>query len=104
MGFRVDYSPKARMDFLGTLEYISDDLSSPKAAERFNENLTKKEIFISENPFMYPLSRDEKLRAAGYRCAVVGNYSMLYLVDEEKSKVTIARIIYGARDLTAIDI
>ena len=54
---------------------------------------------ISENPFMYPLSRDESLRARGYRAAIIGNYLLLYFVNEDNVVVYITRIVYGRRNL-----
>jgi plasmid stabilization system protein ParE len=51
---------------------------------------------------MFPLYHDEKLRAEGCRFAVIGNYLMLYFVDESAAVVSVARILYGRQDVPAI--
>ena len=52
------------------------------APERFYGEVGKRLGKIHENPFIYPLSRDEKLSAEGYRVAVIENSLIFYLVDE----------------------
>ena len=77
-------------------------LYNPGAAERFYNEVNKRLNNISENPFMYPLSRNEKLKSEGYRVIVIGNYHLFYLVYETEAIVYIVRIIYGKRDITAV--
>ena len=48
---------------------------------------------------MYPLSRDERLNAEGYRAVIIRNYMLFYVVDEADMVVYIVRIVYGKRDL-----
>ena len=101
MGFRIKFSDQAAEDFSSIIEYIHDKLYSPSAAERFYRETTKKLNKISENPYIYPVSRDEKLSVRDYRVAVIGNYLMFYLIYEADTIAYIVRIIYGKRDITA---
>ena len=102
MGFRIKFSNQAAQDFSDIVEYISDKLYSPTAAERFYQETGKRLGKISENPFIYPVSRIDRLSADGYHVAVIGNYLMFYLINEADSIAYIVRIVYGKRDISAI--
>jgi plasmid stabilization system protein ParE len=102
MVFRTKYTELGAQDLSDILDYIKDVLLNPTAAERFFREVNKKRQNISKNPFMYPLSRDEKLRALGYRAAAIGNYLLFYVVDEAVKICYIVRIVYGKRDLVAL--
>ena len=102
MDFRISFTEQAAKDLTSIIEHISDVLYSPGAAEKFYDEVGKRLGKIRENPFIYPLSRDAKLNAEGYRVAVVGNYLMFYLVDEANAIAYIVRIIYGKRDIASV--
>ena len=102
MSFRIKFTELAAQDLSDIVEYISEKLYSPGAAERFYSEVDKRLDKTSENPFIYPLTRDEKLSAEGYRVAVIGNYLLFYLVDEVNMIAYIIRIVYGKRDIIAI--
>jgi plasmid stabilization system protein ParE len=104
MNFYVNFSEKAEFDILNIVEYIAEEKLNPQAAKRFHENINEKADLISRNPFIYPLSRNEKFREKGYRNAFIGNYLMFYRVDENDKIITITGVIYARRDLTEIDI
>ena len=98
MTFEVKYSERAINDLDEIIGYISDKLFGPKSAEKFYEAVKEKLELLSEYPYMYPLYHDDKLRSEGYRFAVIGNYLMFYLVDDDSSIVNIARILYRKLD------
>ena len=102
MAFQVKFSERAATDLSEIIGYISDVLLNPIAAEHFYNEVDKKRQHIRENPKMYPLSRDERLKAKGYRVAVVGNYLLFYIVDDENAIAYIIRIVYSKRDLSSI--
>jgi len=102
MAFKVKYSEQSVDDLADIISYISDKLCNPRAAERFFIAVTEKTELIGENPYMYPFHHDKKLRAEGYRFAVVGNYLLFYVIDDGNSIVNIIRIVYGKRNLSVI--
>ena len=102
MAFRIRFSEQAAQDLSDIVEYISDVLCNPGAAERFYNEVNKRLNKLSDNPFIYPLSRNSKLNAEGYHVSVISNYLLFYLIDETDNVVDISRIIYGKRDITAI--
>ena len=102
MGFSVQYTEQAEEDLNSILQYMNDELFSSQAAERFYKAVNKRLRLLCDNPRMYPLHHDEKLHAGEYHYAVIGNYLMFYTVDDECSIVSIIRIVYGGRDLSAV--
>jgi len=102
MAFRSKFSEQAAKDVSDIITYIRKTLSNPQAAERFYQAVEKRRGKIQKHPYIYPLSRDERLRAEGYRTAVIGNYLMFYLVDDDNEIVYISRVIYGKQNLAEI--
>ena len=102
MAFKVKYSERAANDLDDIISYINDELCNPQAAEHFFNAVDEKLNLLKEHPHMFPLHHDEKLGAEGIRFAVIGNYLMFYHVDDNNSIVTIARILYGKRDIPSI--
>ena len=98
MEYRVEVSESADRDLDAILTYIADELASPKAASDFADEVDAKYEMLETYPFMFELSRNERLAKIGYRRFVIGNYIALYLVDEGKRIVTISRIFYGKQD------
>jgi plasmid stabilization system protein ParE len=102
MAFRVKHTEQSYDDLDGIIEYISEKLFDPQAAERFYNNVAEKIERLKENPYMFPLYHDEKLSAKGYRFAVIGNYLMFFVVDESDKVVSIIGIVYGRRDMPTV--
>ena len=102
MAFKVKYTEQASDDITDIIEYISYELYSPKAAEKFYKEVSDKIELLRDNPYLFPLYLDEKLSAEGYHFAVVGNYLIFYIIDNNNSVVTIVRIIYGRRNIPAV--
>jgi plasmid stabilization system protein ParE len=98
MAFRVEVSESADNDLDAILTYITEELASPRAASDFADELDEKYERLVDHPFMFELSRNERLAKMGYRRFVVGNYVALYLVDEKECIVTISRLFYGKKD------
>jgi len=98
MGYNVKVTDSADRDLDEILTYIIDELHSPQAATDFADELDERYVLLEEHPFMYELSRNERLARLGYHRFVIGNYVILYLVDEENRIVNIARIFYGGRN------
>ena len=102
MDFKVKLSQQAVDDIDNIISYISHELYSPQAAERFFNRVNQKITMLGKNPFIYPLHHDEELSAKGLRFVVIGNYLMFYIIDVENTVVHIARIVYGGRNLPVV--
>jgi len=96
--FKVNFTTPAEEDLVSTLDYISSILKSPSAAEDMLNEIEEHTKFLAENPFIFPLSKDEELNKQGIRHVRVKNYLLFYTIEEDKELVSIIRIMYARRD------
>ncbi len=80
MNYRLIISSEADNDIDEIVYYISRVLNNLKAAAVFLDDLEKCYYNIANNPLMYSLCNDEKLREKGYRKVVIKNYLVLYRI------------------------
>lgn len=78
--------------------YISRELNNPVAADRLALELIEAGDSIPAFPYANPAYIPIRPLKHEYRKLLVENYLMLYWVDEEKKRVTVARVIYAKRD------
>ena len=102
MIYKVDFAEHAAADLSEIIRYISEELYNPQAAGRFYNEVDEKRKLLCEHPYMFPLHHAEELSAEGIRATVIGNFVMFYVVDDEKSIVSIIRILYGRRDIPSV--
>jgi plasmid stabilization system protein ParE len=102
----VDYSfkftEKAEEDLDCILQYISDDLSNPSAA-----NTLAQKIFNSiDNVRAFPGSglpvENKFLADKNIRKVLVENYSIYYKADDTYKIIYIIRLVYSKRDFNEI--
>lgn len=98
MSYKLVVSKPAEKDLADILQYISNDLSAPKAASDFLDEVLRCYDNISADPLMYALCDHNRLKEKGYRKAIIKNYIMFYRADEENDTVYIMRFLYGRRD------
>ena len=99
MAYKVAISASAERDIDEIIVYIAEKkLANPKASADFADALEEKYTELEAHPFIFEISRNERLAQAGYRRFVIGNYVALYKVNEELREVIVARIFYGRRD------
>lgn len=100
--YKLEYLPVAQKDMVEIVQYISQKLKNPTAAE----NLAVEMIEAAENvlTFPYALPTYQPLRPLKheYRKVIIKNFLMFYWVDEEKKIVTIARVIYTKRNISQL--
>ena len=99
---KIVYSLTAQNDLRSIFQYISMHLNAPDAAKHIFEEITKSIRGLSELPERYPLCLDEPWNKLGMHKMVVLNYIVFYLVDNNSNRVSIARIVYGGRNLEDI--
>jgi addiction module RelE/StbE family toxin len=96
--FTVNYTTPAEEDLISILEYISSILKSPSAAENLLNEIEEQTKILEENPFIFPLAKDEYINKLGIRHIAVKNYFLFYTIEEDKEIVSIIRIMYARRD------
>ena len=93
---------KAAEDLDGIIDYISNELSNPKAASDFLSMFLK----IVGNTCSFPESgsefKNEFLSEKDIRKKPIENYIMYYQPNYKDKKIIILRIVYTKRDLNEI--
>ena len=98
MAYKILVTDEFDADLDDILRYIAVSLSNPGAAAGLADELEKNYGLLEEHPYLFEEARDPLLRQRGYRKFIVGNYVVLYLVDDEHKAGIIARLFYGKRD------
>lgn len=81
------------------VSYMAVELANPQAASRFLEQLDAVLETISSFPDSGALVQNEFFPYSGVRQKPIFNYVLNYLVDHEKKRVNLLRVLYGRRDL-----
>ena len=98
MMFSLTFSEKINGDIVSTLQYISEVLEAPKAAEDHYKELIETYEKLQENPFRRPLVQNKYLASIGIRSINTKNYVLFYKANENNSTVFLYRFLYCKRD------
>ena len=98
MAYELKVAEAAERDLFETFDYISSSLEAPKAASDFFAKIQSCFSQLVDNPYVYALSSDLRLEEEGYRKAVIGNYLLMFTVDEKEKCVFVHRLFYGGMD------
>lgn len=96
--YELEYLPAARQDMVDIVRYISRELKNPTAAERLAGELIEAGEGIRPFPYACPAFLPIRPLRHEYRKLPIRRYLMLYWVDEEKKRITVARVVYAGRD------
>lgn len=96
--YKLNFTQNAKDDMEKAVDYISINLNNPAAASDLAEKVSRKLELLVENPKMYQLCEDVKLKELEYRKIVVDNYIIVYKVNEEKQIIYVMRFFYGRQD------
>ena len=99
--FRVIYSDKAMQELRNIRRYIAKNLHNPEAAYEWSEYIISSARTLSVFPKRHPV-RGKTLDGHDMRLFPVGNYVILYSVDDDKRLVLISRIIHGRRNFDSL--
>ena len=96
--YYVNITDIAEDDILSTVQYIANELKSPKAANNLLDEIEKQERVLGKTPKIFPLVSDEYLAEKGVRFALIKNYMIFFIIIETKKTVNVIRFLYGRRD------
>ena len=96
--YTIEYLPIAKSDMVDIAKYIGVKLENPEAAERLAEKMIEAAEKLTDMPYKCPVYIPVKPLRHEYRKLIVQNYIMFYWVDEDKKRITIARVDYSGRD------
>ena len=100
MSMRIVYTHTARKDLREIYGYIAYTLLEPKTARDLSDRIMAEIRTLQEFPNMNPLYKEEPWHSQGVRTLPVKNYLVFYTVKDEAETVSIARIMYGGRDIS----
>ncbi len=99
--YSVVVSARAEADLRSIYDYIAGERGEPENARalivRINEAISLLDTF----PERFRRYEVEPFRSEGLRVMPLGNYLIFYIADPVCSIVSIARVIYGPRDIPA---
>ena len=96
--YELQISQQAKNDLDDIIAYITLKLINPSAASALLDAVDDCYQHLRRMPYMYGECANARLKAKGYRRAVIKNYVMIYKVDDAAKTVMIMRFFYGARD------
>ena len=94
------YTYKARQDLHEIYEYIAFTLLTPDAARNTTDRIMAAVRTLEYMPERNPIYKDEPWCSQGVRFIPVKNYLVFYTISTETETVSVARIMYGARDIS----
>jgi len=88
----------AEQDLDGILNYMTGELANPVAARAFLDKVEGCYALLRTRPKIYVVCDDAYLRGKGYRKALIGNYLLIFWIEEQTKRIHILRFFYGAQD------
>ena len=104
MGYRYKLTPLALADIDDALGYIGETLSNPSAADKLYRSLMKEIESILDGPFGFPDCSYYLIDDENIRHSVIGNYILIYEIDENGRLIKFLRFLYGGRDIANMSI
>ena len=95
--YTLEYLPVARQDMIEIVRYIGQELKNPMAAERLAAELIEAGNRLAAFPYAYPVYTPIRPLRHELRKMPVQNYLLFYWVEEERKRITVARVIYAKR-------
>ncbi len=99
MSMKIVYTHTALSDLRDIYEYVAFTLLVPQTARSLTEKIMTEVRSLEEYPERNPLYKDEPWRSQGVRFLPVKSYLVFYTINREAETLSIARIMYGGRDI-----
>ena len=96
--YNINITEPAENDLRDIARYIAAQLNAPTNALNTVQAIKDAIAGLKTTALVYPLVRDDRLAAMGYRPLIVKNYIAFYIVDEKGKTVDVDRILYKRRD------
>lgn len=100
--YRVDYSRDAADDLLGIKGYVEQVSGSPRTTRHQVNAIREAVRRLEAMPARHPIIEGGAMELRRVRRLNVGSFAIFYVVDEERCRASIVRIVGGRRDLRGI--
>jgi len=94
--YKVKLSINARNELDSIFAYIANTLDSPTTAAELSLKIYDTILSLDEMPNRFPRITEEIPTSEEYRKAIVKNYVILYLINEDNKIVNIAHVFHGS--------
>ena len=96
--YEVKITAQAESQMAEIVDYITNELLAPDAADNLLTKLEKSILGLSRFPEKYQLIEEEPWRSEGVRKIVVNNFLVYFWIDKNQKKVQVFAVIYEKRD------
>lgn len=93
--YNVSLTSRALRDLDDIYIYIAQTLLVPETALALVDKIEKEILSLEEMPYRFPERKTGAYVNKGYRQLFVGNYTIIYRVDEKHRRVIIVTIRYS---------
>lgn len=94
--FKITFSPEAKKDIKGILEYSLETFGEPQT-DNYKDEMNNAFISIQKMPTIGHVRKDTPLN---YLSLVSGQHSIVYRIDKKINKVLVIRILHSRMDFT----
>lgn len=96
--YEVKITAQAESQMAEIVDYITNELFVPDAAENLLTKLERSILGLSRFPEKHQLIEEELWRSEGVRKIVVNNFLVYFWIDKNQKKVQVFAVIYEKRD------
>ena len=96
--YKIEIAQPAVQDLQDILDYISNTLKEPAAAQRIYTSIKKEILTLAFMPERNRVVDDEPYAVMGVRRLFAENYVVFYVVDKGRSCVHVLRVLYNRRE------
>ncbi|MFW6306292.1 MAG: type II toxin-antitoxin system RelE/ParE family toxin [Bacillota bacterium] len=96
--YDINITKPAEKDLYEIARYIANELLDYDKAAEVVDKIANEIYKLEEMPYRNHIVDDERLASERIRKFIIDNYIVFYVIDEEKKKVTIVRILYNRRN------
>ena len=93
--YNVSLTSRALRDLDGIYAYIAQTLLVPETALGMVDKIEKEILSLEEMPYRFPERKTGAYANKGYRQLFVGNYTVIYRIDEKRRQVIVITIRYS---------
>lgn len=100
--YKIEITQPAVQDLQDILDYISNTLREPAAAQRIYTSIKAEILSLASMPERNRIVDDEPYAAMGVRRLFAENYVVFYVVDKGRGSVHVLRVLYNRREWQSI--
>ena len=93
--YKVSLTSRALRDLDDIYVYIAQTLLVPETALGLVDKIEKEILSLEEMPYRFPERKTGAYANKGYRQLFVGNYTVIYRIDEKRRQVIVVTIRYS---------